>query len=155
MQIRRSVAATGAVVMLLTLPVAAMATNKTVTKIGARKTQDGTLITAAANRTVYFFRPDEKSTTKHAKHSRCYGACAIVWPPVLATTKPAATGKAKASLIGLTTRKGGAKQVTYNGLPLYYYVPDAKAGQVTGNQKTDRFGFWGALQPNGKLSASG
>ena len=31
---------------------------------------------------------------------------------VLAKTKPAATGKAKASLIGLTTRKDGTEQVT-------------------------------------------
>ncbi len=67
---------------------------------------------------------------------------------------PATSGKAEASLLGLTTRKDGTKQVTYNGLPLYY-VPDTKAGQVTGNQLKDQFGFWARLQPSGKMSASG
>ena len=126
-----------------------------VTAIGSRKTQDGTLIIGAGDRTVYFFRPDKRSTTGHAKKSTCYNGCAAVWPPVLATTIPATSGKAEASLLGLTTRKDGTKQVTYNGLPLYYYVPDMKAGQVTGNQLKDQYGFWAGLQPSGKMSASG
>ncbi|MGZ4170066.1 MAG: COG4315 family predicted lipoprotein [Solirubrobacteraceae bacterium] len=126
-----------------------------VTAIGSRKTQDGTLIIGAGDRTVYFFRPDKRSTTGHAKQSTCYNGCAAVWPPVLATRIPATSGKAEASLLGLTTRKDGTKQVTHNGLPLYYYVPDTKAGQVTGNQLKDQFGFWAGLQPSGKMSASG
>ena len=126
-----------------------------VTAIGSRKTQDGTLIIGAGDRTVYFFRPDKRSTTGHAKQSTCYNGCAAVWPPVLATRIPATSGKAEASLLGLTTRKDGTRQVTYNGLPLYYYVPDTKAGQVTGNQLKDQFGFWAGLQPSGKMSASG
>jgi predicted lipoprotein with Yx(FWY)xxD motif len=62
--------------------------------------------------------------------STCNGACAAVWPPVLAPGTPTVAGKANAFLIGLTTRSDGTKQVTYNGLPLYYYAADTKAGQT-------------------------
>jgi predicted lipoprotein with Yx(FWY)xxD motif len=30
------------------------------------------------------------------------------------------------------TRPDGSKQITYNGIPLYYYVRDTKPGDTTG-----------------------
>lgn len=124
--------------------------------IGTYKTpEDGTLITGAENRTLYVFKPDEMSTSAHEKSSTCNGACAKVWPPVLSSGTPAVTGKAKASLIGLTTRSDGTKQVTYNGLPLYYYTADAKAGQSVGNHLKDGFGLWVGMLPSGKLAPDG
>jgi predicted lipoprotein with Yx(FWY)xxD motif len=74
---------------------------------------------------------------------------------VLASGTPAVAGKAKASLVGLTTRRDGTKQVTYNGLPLYYYVADRKAGQATGNHLKDSFGLWVGMLANGKLAPDG
>ncbi len=124
--------------------------------IGTYKTpEDGTLITGAENRTLYVFKPDEKSTSAHEKLSTCNGACAAVWPPVLASGTPAVAGKANPSLIGLTTRSDGTKQVTYNGLPLYYYAADTKAGQATGNHLKDGFGLWLGMLPTGKLAPDG
>jgi predicted lipoprotein with Yx(FWY)xxD motif len=124
--------------------------------IGTYKTaEDGTLITGANNRTLYVFKPDEKSTSAHEKLSTCKGACAAVWPPVLASSTPAVAGEANASLIGLTTRTDGKKQVTYNGLPLYYYTADRKAGQATGNHLKDGFGLWIGMLPSGKLAPDG
>lgn len=124
--------------------------------IGTYKTpEDGTLITGANNRTLYVFKADEKSTSKHAKLSTCNDACAAVWPPVLASSTPAVAGKANASLVGLTTRSDGTKQVTYNGLPLYYYAADTKAGQATGNHLKDGFGLWLGMLPSGKLAPDG
>lgn len=124
--------------------------------IGTYKTpEDGTLITGADNRTLYVFKPDEKSTTAHEKSSTCNGPCAKVWPPVLSAGTPAVAGEAKASLIGLTTRSDGTKQVTYNGLPLYYYTADAKAGQSVGNHLKDGFGLWVGMLPSGKLAPDG
>jgi len=124
--------------------------------IGTYKTPaDGTLLTGANNRTLYAFKADEKSTSAHEKLSTCNGGCAAVWPPVLASGTPGVAGSANASLIGLTTRGDGTKQVTYNGLPLYYYVADTKAGQATGNHLKDGFGLWVGMLPTGKLAPDG
>ncbi len=117
--------------------------------------EDGTLISGANNRTLYVFKADEKSTSAHEKLSTCYGGCAAVWPPVLASGTPTVAGKANASLIGLTTRHDGSKQVTYDGLPLYYYAADTKAGQATGNHLKDGFGLWIGMLPSGKLAPDG
>jgi predicted lipoprotein with Yx(FWY)xxD motif len=35
--------------------------------------------------------------------------------------------------IGMITRAGGAKQVTINGYPIYYYAEDMAPGQAKGN----------------------
>ena len=64
-------------------------------------------------------------------------------------------GKANASLLGLTTRRDGTKQVTYNGLPLYYYEADTTAGQATGNHLKDVFGLWVCMLASGKLAPDG
>lgn len=124
--------------------------------IGTYKTpEDGTLITGTNNRTLYMFKADEKSTSAHEKLSTCNGACAAVWPPVLASGTPAVAGEANASLVGLTTRSDGTEQVTYNGLPLYYYTADTKAGQSVGNHLKDGFGLWIGMLPSGKLAPDG
>ena len=127
----------------------------TTSSIGTLKTQDGVLVTGTGNRTLYYFKPDKATTTSaHGKSSTCYGPCANVWPPVLVTATPSVSSQAKAALIGVTKRKDGTTQVTYNGLPLYYYAADTKAGQVTGNHLKDGFGFWGALLANGQDTPS-
>ena len=124
--------------------------------IGTYKTpEDGTLITGTNNRTLYVLNADEKSTSAHQKSSTCTGACATVWPPVLSSGTPTVAGKANASLIGLTTRSDGTKQVTYNGLPLYYYAADTKAGEAEGNHFKDSFGLWVGMLPSGKLAPDG
>ncbi len=117
--------------------------------------EDGTLISGASNRTLYVLGTDAKASSAHQKPSTCYGACAVVWPPVLVSGTPSVAGKAKASLIGLTTRRDGTKQVTYNGLPLYYYQADAKAGEATGNHLKDGFGLWVGMLASGKLAPDG
>jgi predicted lipoprotein with Yx(FWY)xxD motif len=113
------------------------------------------LITGAGHRSLYILTADEKTTSAHNKLSACYNACTAVWPPVLASKLPAVSGLAKRSLVGLITRRDGTKQVTYNGLPLYYYVADAKAGESVGNHLKDRFGLWIGMLPSGKLAPDG
>jgi len=117
--------------------------------------EDGTLISGENNRTLYVLEADEKSTSAHEKLSTCYAGCAAVWPPALASGAPAVAGKANASLLGLTMRRDGSKQVTYNGLPLYYYAADTKAGQATGNHLKDSFGLWVGMLASGKLAPDG
>src|SRR5262249_21920189 len=81
--------------------------------------------------------------------SACSGACASLWPPVTTGGSPTASGSAKASDLGTITRSDGAKQVTYDGHPLYYYAGDSSSGQTNG-QGTDSFGAkWWLVAPGG------
>lgn len=86
----------------------------------------GAYLTDGQGKSLYLFTKDSKNT------SNCYDACAQAWPPLLVQAKPAAGKGVAASLLGTAQRKDGKLQVTYNGLPLYYYAKDAKAGDTTG-----------------------
>jgi predicted lipoprotein with Yx(FWY)xxD motif len=104
----------------------------------------GKIIVDAKGRTLYDFVIDKGTT------SVCYGACASLWPPYTTNGKPVAGTGVSAALIGTTKRKDGSSEVTYAGHPLYYYAPDQKRGQITG-QALNQFGApWYALAPNGR-----
>src|SRR2546423_9315856 len=104
----------------------------------------GKIIVDAKGRTLYDFVIDKGTM------SVCYGGCASLWPPYTTNAKPVAGPGPSASLIGTTKRKDGSSEVTYAGHPLYYYAPDQKRGQNTG-QALHRFGApWYALAPNGR-----
>jgi predicted lipoprotein with Yx(FWY)xxD motif len=100
-------------------------------------------------RTLYLFQKDKTSK------SRCSGDCAADWPPLLTSGKPKASGLARKSLLGTSTRRDGKTQVTYNGHPLYYYVGDSKAGDMNG-QGISAFGArWYAVTPSGRRLGGG
>jgi predicted lipoprotein with Yx(FWY)xxD motif len=80
--------------------------------------------------------------------SRCYGACAIAWPPVLTNGKPRAGKGVKASLLGTTRRANGKLQVTYDGQPLYYYVDDTP-GNILCQNVSEFGGLWLVVSPGG------
>jgi predicted lipoprotein with Yx(FWY)xxD motif len=104
----------------------------------------GKIIVDAKGRTLYDFVIDKGTM------SVCYGACASLWPPYTTNAKPVAGAGVSATLIGTTKRKDGSSEVTYAGHPLYYYAPDQKRGQITG-QALNQFGApWYALAPNGR-----
>jgi predicted lipoprotein with Yx(FWY)xxD motif len=104
----------------------------------------GKVIVDAEGMTMYDFHKDKGTT------SSCYGACASAWPPLLTKGMPTASGGAEASLIGVTKRKDGTEQVTYDGHPLYGFIEDQKPGETNGND-VDGFGAqWYALMPNGE-----
>jgi predicted lipoprotein with Yx(FWY)xxD motif len=67
-----------------------------------------------------------------ATSSTCTGGCASAWPP-LTTTGPPTAGSGVTGQLGTLTRADATTQVTYGGLPLYYWQGDTKAGDVTGN----------------------
>ncbi|MDE3075486.1 MAG: hypothetical protein KGJ86_08660 [Chloroflexota bacterium] len=75
--------------------------------------------------TLYIFTKDQTGV------SNCSGRCAVIWPPAIAAqtlSLPSGTpGK-----VDLITRQEGTKQLTYNGLPIYFYAPDTKPGDVKG-----------------------
>lgn len=70
-----------------------------------------------------------------ATSSTCSGGCLAAWPAltVAAGTTPTAGPGAGAALATFTRSDDGTSQVTYNGLPLYYFASDTQAGVATGD----------------------
>jgi predicted lipoprotein with Yx(FWY)xxD motif len=108
----------------------------------------GTYLVDTRGRTLYLFRKDQ------GPRSRCTLACAQDWPPVTTSERPEAEGGAKQSMLSTHRRAGGAKQVVYNGHPLYRYAGDTAAGQTNG-QGLNAFGArWYVVGPSGKAIRS-
>ena len=88
----------------------------------------GTFLTGPNGKTLYTKSGDT------ATSSTCTGDCATSWPPLtIAAGQQVVGGSGVMGTFGTLTRGDGSIQVTYVGLPLYYWVQDAKAGDVTGN----------------------
>lgn len=68
-----------------------------------------------------------------ATSSTCTGQCAVAWPPLTVGAGMQATaGAGVTGPLATLTRADGTVQVTYMGLPLYYWKGDAQAGDTTG-----------------------
>jgi predicted lipoprotein with Yx(FWY)xxD motif len=114
------------------------------TAIKMMNTRYGRMLFDGTGRALYLF------TRENSSRARCYGDCAVAWPPFLARGSLTAGSGAKVRLLGTTRRRDGRRQVTYRGHPLYYYVSDTKPGQVT-CQNVDEFGgTWLVVAPNGR-----
>lgn len=86
----------------------------------------GNYLVDAVGMTLYLYKRDTPGV------SNCYDRCATNWPPVLvAYGQPSALAGLPGKL-DLTARKDGAQQVTYNGMPLYYWINDRGPGDTTG-----------------------
>lgn len=118
---------------------ASAARGKLVKAIGS---QYGRVVADGKGEAFYIF--DKESSAK----SKCYGACAAAWPPVLTKGKPRAGKGVKASLLGTTKRANGKRQVTYDGQPLYYYVDDTP-GNILCQNVSEFGGLWLVVRPGG------
>jgi predicted lipoprotein with Yx(FWY)xxD motif len=111
--------------------------------IGTASGSDGTYLTGPSGRALYLWVADTGGK------SVCNGSCAKVWPPLVTKGMPNAGNGVKQSDIGTVKRSDGSEQVTYKGHPLYYYISDKSAGQVTG-QGSNSFGAkWWLVAPSG------
>ena len=103
----------------------------------------GAFLTDGSGRAVYLWMKDGTGS------SACSGACAGAWPPVTTTGAVTASGGVNTADLSTITRSGGAKQVVYDGHPLYYFAGDSGPGQVNG-QGSDGFGAkWWLVDPAG------
>lgn len=103
----------------------------------------GDYLTDGGGRTLYLFANDKTST------STCADACVIYWQPLTASGSPRASDGATASMLGITSRSDGSKQLTYNGHPLYYYKDDTTPGDMKGQGLNLSGGLWWVVSPNG------
>jgi predicted lipoprotein with Yx(FWY)xxD motif len=99
-----------------------------------------TILTNAKGFTLYSFAPDTPATSK------CYGSCAVYWPPVTGT---AAAGQGLPGRVGTIRRTDGSHQITYNGHPLYTYIGDSAPGQARGNNLNLNGGLWHEVPASG------
>jgi predicted lipoprotein with Yx(FWY)xxD motif len=105
--------------------------------------QIGTYLTDGAGRTLYRFDND---TAKPPK-SNCNGDCATAWPPLLIKSPGKIYPKGvDPQIVGYVERADHTCQVTVNGHPVYYFVADAKAGDINGQGVN---GKWFAVDPKG------
>ncbi len=71
--------------------------------------------------------------------SMCNGQCAQNWPPLMAEAGAKAEGE-----WSVVKRDDGSMQWAYDKKPLYTFVMDKKAGDVTGDGK---MGVWHVAKP--------
>lgn len=88
----------------------------------------GKYLTDASGMALYIFANDGIGV------SNCYEVCAENWPPFLLEEGMAlVAGEGINGELGTIERTDGGTQVTYNGLPLYYWINDAAPGETTGH----------------------
>ena len=126
-----------------TLPSAASssAASSSATVVAVTAGSNGTVLAAGSNgMTIYTFTNDKADSGTSA----CTGACLVKWP---ALTVPAGTtptgGPGVTGKLGTITRADdGTLEVTYNGLPLYFYTGDKAPGDTTGSYPN-----WNLVKP--------
>jgi predicted lipoprotein with Yx(FWY)xxD motif len=85
----------------------------------------GSYLVDAKGMALYLYTRDTENSTV------CYGNCEVNWP-IFYSANISDTAELKAADFGTITRTDGTMQTTFRGAPLYYYVKDMKAGDVTG-----------------------
>ena len=131
------------VLAVATIAVSAQAAPGAAARLSVRSSEYGKALFGPTGKVVYVFGADRGST------SRCYGVCAKAWPPLLTPASPLAGPGVQAKPLGMTKRKNGRLQVTYNGHPLYYYSGD-KVGKVMCQHANMHGGLWLIIKPNGQ-----
>ncbi len=135
--LRRALLAVVAAALVAAAPASAAGTT-----ISVRGSQFGPIVWGPNAQAVYVFQRDGRNL------SRCYGACARLWPPVYAKGKPRAGRGIRSSLLGTTRRKDGRRQVTYAGKPLYFYAHEGR-NEVRCHNVNLNGGLWWVVAANG------
>ena len=89
----------------------------------------GAYLSASNRMTLY------QSTKDTTNVSNCTGACATAWPPYtvsVTTARSLTADPGIAGKMGTIKRADGSLQVTYRGLPLYFFAQDTKPGDTKG-----------------------
>ena len=107
----------------------------------------GTIVVDGHGMTVYFYTKDVKDSGA----SNCTGGCLALWPAVkAASSTPKVAGVT--GTVGTIKRDDGTMQVTIDGMPVYTYAQDSKAGDVTGEGVGN---IWFAVNADGTAIKGG
>lgn len=80
--------------------------------------------------TLYIYTKDSANT------ATCVGQCIQRWP-IFYTEKVMVPAGMDAQEFGVITHPSGQKQNTFRGWPLYYWVGDKMAGDITGQGRSN------------------
>jgi len=104
----------------------------------------GNILTDDLGQALYFFSSD------YAGANTCYGGCATDWPVFYVSNISLGSGLDQTDFSEITNANG-AKQTTYKGWPLYYYLEDKKEGDVLGDKVGN---FWYVAKPDYSVMVS-
>ena len=102
-----------------------------VAEVSVTHTGKGLILIGPTGHALYVYDADT------ARASACTGFCADSWPPLIG--RPVGGAGIDASELATITRADGAKQVTYDDHPLYYFSKDIGIEDVSGD---DVAGIW-------------
>ena len=90
---------------------------------------DGEYLVGPTGMTLYFFENDSEGV------SNCTGECLENWPALTVPEdlEPSAVDEASGTLDTITREDDGTFQITYNGMPLYYFAADELPGDTNGD----------------------
>ena len=112
------------------------------TRVRVRRSEYGRMLFDSRGQAIYIFERDRK------RRSVCYGECARAWPPVFTRGRPVAGKGVRARLLGTIERRGGRRQITYAGKPLYFYAHEGP-GEVLCHDVNLNGGLWWVVGPDG------
>jgi predicted lipoprotein with Yx(FWY)xxD motif len=138
------------IAVLAAATVAALATSMAGARVSRstlklRKTSVGTILVNGRGFTIYAFTKDGRNRDACAS----INSCLSLWPIISGAAKPVLGPGVKSSLVGTITIKGGAKQLTYAGHPLYTYAEDSGPGQTSYVNFLQFGGRWPAMNAAG------
>lgn len=118
---------------------------KTETIVITKNNSLGDILVGTDGRTLYMFRADLNG------QSKCYGSCAIAWPPLTIVNGIIPTGIGVNTTLGVVNRTDGTLQVTANGMPLYYYIEDTEPGEINGQAISTYGAEWYVISSSGQI----
>jgi predicted lipoprotein with Yx(FWY)xxD motif len=99
----------------------------------------GNYLIASNGMTLYRFTKDT------ANKSNCSGQCIVIWPAYSpAMNNPLVPGSGITGKLATITRADGSMQLTYKGVPLYFFSKDVKPGDTNGQ---NIMGIWFIVKP--------
>jgi predicted lipoprotein with Yx(FWY)xxD motif len=114
------------------------------------KTHDsalGEIVVDGQGKTLYYYTKDVKDSGT----SSCTGGCLEAWPIAVAAGDKPAADPTVTGTVGTIDSPDGRKQLTLNGMPLYYYAEDTLPGDVLGQGVND---VWYVVEPDGEMVTS-
>jgi predicted lipoprotein with Yx(FWY)xxD motif len=124
-------------------PASSMSAPAAASELKVAESKVGQIVVDGKGMSVYYYTKD----TKDSGTSACTGGCLTAWPPVT-TTSATPSVEGVMGTLGTITTPDGKKQVTINGMPIYYYAKDKAAGDITGQGVNS---VWYLVAPSGEM----